>query len=266
MADYGRRIADLSVRKEWLTRGGQPITIMEKRSALWLRDSMRNLLKQVYHSPRAGLLRKLLGRYVRPGVATNQWLRVVMNEQTQKLVQSLNPSALNVLEISGRVWGERGPFKEYRSVRFPEFDICHDRLEEKFDLIIAEQVFEHLLWPSRAGKNVRHMLKPDGYFLITTPFLVRVHDFPTDCTRWTETGLKYFLVECGFSLEDVQVASWGNRSCVKSHLGRKWRIYRPWRHSLRNEPTFPVVVWALAKNSVTVDATPAGNSAMEVET
>ena len=64
---------------------------------------------------------------------------------------------------------------------------------ESFDLIIAEQVFEHLKWPYRAAKNVYRMLRPGGSFLITTPFLVRCHEMPDDCTRWTDTELKNFL-------------------------------------------------------------------------
>jgi hypothetical protein len=90
------------------------------------------------------------------------------------------------------------------------------------------------------------MLKSDGYFLITTPFLLRVHNFPIDCSRWTETGIKYFLAECGFDIERIQTGSWGNRACIQANF-LNWAIYRPWFHSLKNEPDFPVVVWALAQ-------------------
>ena len=27
----------------------------------------------------------------------------------------------------------------------------------------------------------------------------------------------------------------------------RWQIYQSWRHSLKNEPDFPIVVWALAR-------------------
>ena len=70
-------------------------------------------------------------------------------------------------------------------------------LDDTFDLIIAEQVFEHLLWPYRAARNVHRMLRPGGSFLITTPFLVKIHPVPNDCSRWTETGMKHLLAEAG---------------------------------------------------------------------
>jgi hypothetical protein len=119
-------------------------------------------------------------------------------------------------------------------------------LPETFDLIIAEQVFEHLAWPYRAARNIHRMLNGGGLFLVTTPFLLRIHDAPIDCSRWTPTGIRYFLAECGFPLDGVNAYSWGNRACVRANFTR-WQKYQAWRHSLADEPEFPVVVWALAQ-------------------
>ena len=173
------------------------------------------------------------------------WARTVMNREVREMISRLYPDNLESLEISGTTWSNMS-FKSYKSIHYPDFDICESSLDEMFDLIIAEQVFEHLLWPYRAGKNVHKMLKSDGYFLITTPFLLRVHNFPIYCSRWTETGIKYFLAECGFDIERIQTGSWGNRACIQANF-LNWAIYRPWFHSLKNEPDFSVVVWALAQ-------------------
>jgi len=108
-------------------------------------------------------------------------------------------------------------------------------------------VFEHLKWPYRAGRNVHAMLKPGGHFVISTPFLVRVHRVPIDCSRWTEDGLSYLLQECGFSSENVVTGSWGNRACLKGNL-KNWRK-RGLFGSLNNEPDYPVMVWAFAKKA-----------------
>ena|SRR5580704_12792834 len=70
---------------------------------------------------------------------------------------------------------------------------------------------------------------------------------PINCSRWTAEGLGYLLQECGFEEKDIQVGSWGNRSCVKRNL-RKWRK-RGFFGSLKNEPDYPVMVWAFAKKS-----------------
>ena len=183
--------------------------------------------------------------WIRRKLWSPQWLRVVMNRHCRELVESLRPENLSVLEISGDEWGGLYPFKKYRLANYPEYDLCAALLDESFDLIIAEQVFEHLLWPYKAGRNVHQMLKPGGHFLVSTPFLVKIHGHPVDCTRWTPLGMQYFLAECGFPMDGIQTYSWGNRRCVRANW-RKWPAYRPW-HSLRNEPDFPVSVWALAK-------------------
>ena len=177
---------------------------------------------------------------------SDYWARRVMDRETRKLVRSVQPRQLSVLEISGDYWGGVEKFKAYRAVHYPEFDICASTLGEQFDLIIAEQVFEHLQWPYRAGKHVHQMLRPGGHFLITTPFLIRVHEAPDDCSRWTETGIRYLLAECGFDLGRIRTGSWGNRACVRANF-LHWARYRRWLHSLRNEPDFPVVVWAFAQ-------------------
>jgi len=191
-------------------------------------------------------VRGVVKSLIKIGARDEQWSRVVMNRETMKLISDLKPESLKVLEISGDAWGNRLPFKDYKSLEYPEFDITASALDERFDLIIAEQVFEHLLWPYRAGTNVYKMLKPGGHFLVTTPFLIKIHKVPVDCSRWTELGMKYFLAECGFDLDSVRTGSWGNRACVIANLSRWWE-YRRHLHSLRNDPNFPVVVWALAK-------------------
>ena len=174
-----------------------------------------------------------------------QWARVVMDKETRRLVYSLMPRELSALEISGEGW-KAFPFRNYKSVHFPEYDVSNSALNETFDIIIAEQVFEHLIWPYRAARNVFAMLNPGGALLITTPFLVRVHNHPTDCSRWTEVGIKYLLAEAGFDIDRITTGSWGNRSCIRANW-RRWAVYRPWLHSLKNEPPYPIVVWALAR-------------------
>jgi SAM-dependent methyltransferase len=196
------------------------------------------------------------------GYNRTHWLRYVMDRECLRILDEIESWRLATMEISGleniysplalslshnpsESGSGRGRFKSYESTSYPEFDICSQRLDKTFDLIIANQVFEHLLWPYRAGKNVYSMLNPNGYFLITTPFLLKVHDNPVDCSRWTELGMKYFLAECGFPLESIRTASWGNRACVSGNF----MVYAQmgWGRPLHNERDFPCMVWALAR-------------------
>jgi SAM-dependent methyltransferase len=157
---------------------------------------------------------------------------------------------LDALEISGNAWHSSAwPFRSYTSANWPDYDVCTGPLRrEAFDLVLAEQVFEHLLWPYRAARNVHAMLRPGGHFLLSTPFLIKIHLHPEDCSRWTETGLRYLLAEAGFELGDIQTGSWGNRACVDANFTR-WESFNPNLHSLKNDPEFPIVVWALARKA-----------------
>lgn len=182
----------------------------------------------------------------RVGVEHEDWVRVILYRKAFEFVRGLNPAKLSALEISGGGrWKQLG-FGSFLATDYPEYDVCTHELDQQFDVIIADQVFEHLLWPYRAGRNVYSMLKPGGYFIMATPFLIKQHPMPYDCTRWTETGIKYFLAECGWDLEKIKTDSWGNRSCVKANLGRNWAKFGP-LSSLRNEANFPVTVWAFAQ-------------------
>jgi SAM-dependent methyltransferase len=158
---------------------------------------------------------------------------------------------MNALEISGGRWKTAG-FRSYRSAYMPELDIDAAPLEEKFDIILAEQVWEHLKYPYRAGRHVFSMLEPGGYFYLSVPFLVRRHDDPIDCTRWTDIGLKYYLEEVGFPPENIISESWGNLGVAIGNLGQ-WTEYDPSHnavHTLENDPYFPVQTWGLGRKAV----------------
>jgi SAM-dependent methyltransferase len=190
------------------------------------------------------------------GVRDVQWARVVSDRQAEAFVRTLPFERFDVVEISAGSdrWRRLG-FKSYCSTTYPSFDICAGPLQaDSFDLVIAEQVFEHLHWPYRAARHAWQMLRPGGWFLVATPFMLRVHGYPDDCSRWTELGLKCLLVESGFPADRITTGSWGNRACVKANF-RRFPSWIPWWHSLKNESLYPVVVWAFAqKATAAVDA------------
>jgi SAM-dependent methyltransferase len=179
------------------------------------------------------------------GYDPTYWTRVVMYNECFKLVEDLNPSQLDVLEIgSGEHWRSRFPFKSYAPFDYPTYDICKDCLDRQFDLVICDNVFEHLRYPQRAADNVYKMLRPGGHFLNITPFLIRIHHVPIDCTRWTELGMSYFLQDHGFTIRAT--GSWGNKGVVRAALNRL-AVRRGFFGSLRNEKDFPVAIWVMAE-------------------
>jgi SAM-dependent methyltransferase len=133
----------------------------------------------------------------------------------------------------------------YESVQFPGFDLARDRLPRTFDVIVAEQVFEHIRDPGAAADNVRAMLEPNGVFLIALPFLLKLHGPPAygDFRRWSPQGLEAFLEQHGFSR--IETHGWGNAKAVAGNF-RRWTAFG-WGRDLSNDPELPVVVWAYAR-------------------
>lgn len=172
-----------------------------------------------------------------------QWLRATVTPDTQRTFESLGPSNLDAVEISGANWTDM-PWRSHRSLDFPMFDLCAppEQLPGPFDLVICEQVLEHVRDPLTAVRTLRGLCKPDGHVFIATPFLVRLHGHPEDFWRFTPTGIDQLLRSQG--MRPLWVRSWGNRRVVVANFDR-WVIRMPWQ-TLRNEPELPVVVWALA--------------------
>ena len=127
--------------------------------------------------------------------------------------------------------------------------ICiQEHLALFLNIFVLEHVLEHVTEPCRTIQNVFKLLNPSGYILITTPFLVKIHNAPQDCTRWTPIGLRNLLINEGFDKNNMVTGQWGNKSCIKANF-KHWVKYNPLFHSLKNEEMFPAVVWCLARKS-----------------
>ncbi|RUV09765.1 methyltransferase domain-containing protein, partial [Mesorhizobium sp. M1A.F.Ca.IN.022.04.1.1] len=154
------------------------------------------------------------------GYDSRNWLRIRQIEAFTAFLEAANRKSRDVIEISpgwNRYWRAMCP--NYRSVDFPEFDICRDRTDEQFSIVIADQVLEHVQRPLAAAANIHAMTKQGGWAMVATPFLFRVHARPHDYNRWTPAGLKQVMIEGGFAENDVQVFGWGNKACARAHIG-----------------------------------------------
>ena len=181
--------------------------------------------------------------------------RIVMHKSARQMIRALGNETLDVAEISGK-WGSFMRFRSYERFLYPEFDICEGPVVDdagkprKFDLVIANQVWEHLDRPYRATKHVRRMLKKQGHFFVAVPFFIPLHAAPVDNSRWSARGLKNLLIEAGFPEDGIDAHQWGNRNAAQRNLETPWPPdYREREDSLENDPEMPICAWALARKT-----------------
>lgn len=62
-----------------------------------------------------------------------------------------------------------------------------------FDYVFAMEVLEHIPTPHLAVSEINRVLKNDGHFIFSTPFIFPLHDEPYDFFRYTKYGLEYLL-------------------------------------------------------------------------
>ena len=139
-----------------------------------------------------------------------------------------------------------------KTLAYPDFDLLEPSDLGTFDVVICEQVLEHVRDPWRAMSTLAGLCRPGGTVIVSTPFILRVHPAPQDFWRFTTDGIVELFSRAG--LGTIETGAWGNRWCIRRNFGR-WVGFRPWHHwlsawTLRNDIANPQVVWGFARRPV----------------
>jgi SAM-dependent methyltransferase len=135
----------------------------------------------------------------------------------------------------------------------PDFDLMvYPRgLQDRYSLVFADFVLEHVPDPLRAVKHIHSILHPGGWIVLTTAFLFPVHrggDFG-DFWRFSPQALGMIFERW----PDSNIGYWGSREAAEAVLR--------WRENAHSEETgrailnkgpddeFPVIVWASARKA-----------------
>lgn len=93
------------------------------------------------------------------------------------------------------------------------------------DSAIATEVLEHSGDPWTLAHEVHRVLRPDGFFFLTVPFLWPLHDVPHDHFRYTPFSLENLLREAGFA--HVEVRALGGWDAALATMLGLWVQRRP---------------------------------------
>lgn len=88
--------------------------------------------------------------------------------------------------------------------------------DQRFDVVMSSQTFEHVLQPWETARAVFRVLRPNGLFYVCAPNTHKYHPYPVDCFRFFPEGLKAVLEWAGFTV----FASYA-RGADTTAIGRK---------------------------------------------
>lgn len=71
--------------------------------------------------------------------------------------------------------------------------------EGRFSGVLCSEMLEHARDPWKVLDEIKNVLRPDGWVVITTLFAFPVHGYPDDYWRFTRSGLDALLTRSGFS-------------------------------------------------------------------
>ena len=162
---------------------------------------------------------------------------IEFGERANGIIQKMCP---------GTVWEERA---------YPQYDIAEIDSWSECDVVIADQVLEHVYKPWQAFNCAGQRVKQA--FIVTVPFLLKVHADPSDFWRMTPDCIRELGKDAGFT--DIHVDSWGNpqaEAWLSKYLNRSWNTHlvidnnpeEEWRNALiENDPVTPIMIWAVLR-------------------
>lgn len=101
-----------------------------------------------------------------------------------------------------------------------------------FGSCVCAETLEHTTYPAEMLWNIRALLRPGAWIVITTPFAFPVHGFPNDYWRFTPEGMRLLLRDAGF--ENAQ--AWELES--QSHTYWDHLKTNPWHPPPADEAEF----------------------------
>lgn len=101
-----------------------------------------------------------------------------------------------------------------------------------FECAFGTEVLEHCPEPEMVLKEVFRVLKPEGIFFFTVPFLWNLHEVPHDEYRYTPFSLERHLKNAGFKAIEIK-ATGGWHASMAQMLGL-WVRRSPMPNTKRN--------------------------------
>lgn len=76
--------------------------------------------------------------------------------------------------------------------------------DDRYDLVLASQVLEHVPDPLAVMREIRRVLKPGGHAWLSAPLFYAEHEQPHDYFRYTQFGWTHMAEAAGMELVSIE--------------------------------------------------------------
>lgn len=122
--------------------------------------------------------------------------------------------------------------------------------DSSFDCAFGTEVLEHCPEPEIVLKEVLRVLKPNGIFFFTVPFLWNLHEVPHDEYRYTPFSFERHLRNTGFS--EIEIKATGGWHAAMAQMLGLWVRRSPM--SSRKRDILSVILKPIIKFLIKMDA------------
>lgn len=102
-----------------------------------------------------------------------------------------------------------------------------------FDLVICNQVLEHVPDPIQAFKNLNFLTKKGGFIWVSIPVINRIHDEPNFYSSGYHPRYLQFLSD-QLQLDRIHIGAWGSLKYKLFAVSRNWPPLRKLKRGLRS--------------------------------
>lgn len=210
-------------------------------------NKLRNIFFRIKTREKSIIAKKVSGRRY-------STTRYSMYNSIEKYIKRYKISGKILLISEGKELSIRRMFPNnsvFLSTNYPEVDVMDLSSFDKqsLDVVVTDQVLEHVPDPFKANQEIYRILKPYGFVINTSCSFNPIHS-DLDYYRFTKNGFR----EIHKMFKNIIVAeSWGNREVIGKFVLEDYKSFNVMNNledyelAIKNELTWPWVVWCIAQ-------------------
>jgi|GEM_PF-4900783 len=180
--------------------------------------------------------------------------RFFMYNKIERYIKKNNISGKILLISENDEYSIRKMFSnrsKFTSTTYPQINIMNlsSFRNGEFDVVVTDQVLEHVPNPFQAVKEMYRILKKGGFNINTSCTFNPIHDV-SDYFRFTKEGFKQ--IHKMFN-KIITIGSWGNRKVIGNFILNNYKSFdvrknkRDYMLANNNDDKWPWVVWCIAQ-------------------